>query len=65
MKIARHAQDQIGVGLAQHLGAREPQRYLAQVKLAIEAIGHLNEVRARILALPNRVVPWSRLAGST
>ena len=56
MKIARHAQNRLGMRLAQHHGARQSRQYRAQVKSAVETVRRFRQVEARVLALSDRVV---------
>ena len=57
MKIARHVQNRLGMRLAERHRPRQSRQYRAQIKSA-ESVGSFRQIQARVLALPDRVVPW-------
>ena len=58
MKIARHAQNRLGMRLAAHHRLRQSRQHRAQIKSAVESVRGFRQVEARVFALPDRVVPW-------
>jgi hypothetical protein len=58
MKIARQAQNRLGMRLAQHHRPRQLRQDRTQIKSAVESVRGFRQVDARVLALPDRVVPW-------
>jgi len=52
MKIARHAQNRLGMRLAEHHRPRQSGQYRAQIKSALESVRGFRQVEARVLALP-------------
>ena len=48
MKIARHAQNRLGMGLAEHQRVRQSRQHRAQVKSAIESAGRFRLVETRV-----------------
>ena len=56
MEIAGHAQNRLGIRLAEHHRPGQSRQHRTQIKSAVEAVGRFRQVQARILALPDRVV---------